>query len=177
MLFQKQDLRWQYFSPVGDRLAAFIRSEAWPPLIYFRFVIAVVFAGCTPTQQPTHFAGTDIHVVLTPSKVSPIELDVGELACGGAWSGKLFFHNNAAHAISFASIDPGCSCLAITDLPETIDPHATAVSNIRLDLRDDPEFSGGLGIPVAGFDSRGRKLFDMRVVVNVVARPSVAQTE
>ncbi len=81
----------------------------------------------------------------------------------------LLLENHSGFPITIARIDANCDCLTFQGALVTLESSRSARATLVVDLRDDPDFAGLLGVPVTGFDASGRAVFDA-VICTRVAR-------
>jgi len=92
---------------------------------------------------------------------------MGEVAQGGRRDATFTLTNSGTQAIQLARIDTSCSCLTV-DVPLHISPGEQVEGRAKLDLRDEPNFTGEVAIEITGWTSAGEQAF---LVVDAVCIP------
>ena len=122
------------------------------------FLLAAL--GC---NEKNAAQGPKTHLLLD---VSPASIDMGEVAPGGQKQATFSLTNSGSQAVELAKIDSSCPCLMV-DVPSRIAPGEQVVGRAKLDLRDEPNFTGDLAITITGRSRTGQLAFRMTVEVHV----------
>lgn len=161
-------------------LIAVVPRRLWPA---FGFVAigssAVVLAALVPRgsgsapRKRMSVPGQEPFVAGRPTATSPSSaatdvIDLGTIVAGGNIETRLHLVNPSDFSIDIASFRTSCPCLSVEIVERQIAPQQAGEAVARLDLSDDPGFTGGLCPEVEFFDAQGNKLFDRSVSVTVV---------
>jgi hypothetical protein len=91
--------------------------------------------------------------------VSPGTIEMGELTPGGRKEVGFFITNPGDASVTVGRIEASCACLRIELPTYLLMPEAMVSGRATIDLRAEPDFTGGLAIEVKGFDGSGTVLF------------------
>jgi hypothetical protein len=110
---------------------------------------------------------TEIVVRVDAPLGSPLTIDLGELNAERRIERPLLLENRSGADVTIARIDASCECVTLPGAQATIPARASTSATLIVDLTNDSTFQGTLGVPVQGFDSSGRQLFDLVVCTRV----------
>jgi hypothetical protein len=79
----------------------------------------------------------------------------------------LQFENRTGENLRIARIEASCSCVKFENAIAVFEPRQSANITLVVDLRDDTEFRGNLGVPATGFDENGREIFTLVICIRV----------
>jgi hypothetical protein len=97
---------------------------------------------------------------------NPARINMGEVAQGSCKDADFTLTNWGTRTIELARIDTSCPCLTV-DVPPRIFPGEQVEGRAKLDLRDEPNFTGDLAIEIRGWISAGEEAFLVVVAVRV----------
>jgi hypothetical protein len=132
----------------------------------------ITLAGCSAE------AGRQSEAAL-PSKrsglltVQPAVLDLGTVPQAGQKESAIELINPGTQAVRLAAVQSTCPCLVL-EAPEEIPAGSKTTARVLLDLREEPRFTGNLGITVEGTTPRGKTAFVCEVRVRIVPAASAA---
>lgn len=96
----------------------------------------------------------------------PSRIDMGNVRQGGRKQANFTLTNSGSRTIDLARTDSSCPCLTV-DVPLRIAPGEDVVGTAKLDLRDEPNFTGEVAIEIKGWTPAGEQAFlvvaDVRV--------------
>lgn len=91
-------------------------------------------------------------------EANPARIEMGEVAQGGRKEARFTLTNSGTRAIVLSRIETSCDCLSV-DVPLRVEPGEQVVGRVKLDLRDEPNFTGDLGIEIRGWNEASEKAF------------------
>lgn len=132
-------------------------------------------------RRPTHVAQSAPHGVTPPPKavpappwsavtIRPDPVDLGVIERGRPAEGSVLLQNNLSQPLALDRVNTSCPCIRFAPVPVTIGGGEAATLAVKFDPASDPEFGGGLGVEVVGYERDGREMFKTRVDLEV--RPS-----
>ncbi|OYV90486.1 MAG: hypothetical protein B7Z73_06060 [Planctomycetia bacterium 21-64-5] len=98
----------------------------------------------------------------------PTSFNLGSIRAGSAAEARIPLTNGANSWIEIANVHASCPCLSVLMAERRIAPRRTMYVTVRIDLVDEPDFTGGLCPELQLFDSNGRQLFLLAVNCDVV---------
>lgn len=107
-------------------------------------------------SPPTHFL----------LDANPARIQMGEVAQGGCKDATFTLTNSEAQTIELARIDTSYPCLTV-DVPLHISTGEQVEGRAKLDLRDEPNFTGEVAIEITGWTSTGDQAFLVVAAVRV----------
>jgi hypothetical protein len=133
--------------------------------------------ACTPSRgSPPPRLDESGRVSLSPA--TPLSL--GILSPGQPARGVLTLKNETADVVIVDHVTTSCPCISAAPLPLRLEPGATAKIVVSFDPTNEPDFRGGLGVEVKGFDQAGAALLrttvDLEVANAATGRPVKAET-
>lgn len=172
-LRRRQVRRFQRRAPSAERLTfCSALCEKWQNAILVLGVLwggSLLVAGCdgqgvARSVSPRSDNPGQSSLPLAPSE-SPLNL--GEVVAGGRKQRDFWLTNRTESLVEVAEIVTSCDCLTI-DLPNRdISPAQSVRGRVRLDLRQEPLFTGNLCIRVQGKGKLGQVVFTILVKVAV----------
>lgn len=150
------------------------RPSAAPLLFLWRARFAallIAVAGCSSSvaRSSVDTDRDETIVRLTFDPESPTQIDVGNMSDSRRIEKGFVIENRCNERIKIAHMKTSCDCLTFEGVEAPLDPKEIARATLVVDLRDDPDFRGSLGINATGYDARGRTVF-AAVVCTRVAR-------
>lgn len=91
---------------------------------------------------------------------------MGEVSRGGRKQAGFSLTNPGTQVIELARIESTCPCLTI-DVPRCLAPGEQVSGRAKVDLRDEPNFTGEVSVGVKGWTRAGELAFIARVEVRV----------
>jgi hypothetical protein len=97
---------------------------------------------------------------------NPARINMGTVAQGGRKQATFTLTNPGNRTIDLAKIDTSCPCLTV-DVPLRIPPSDKVEGRAKLDLSDEPNFTGEVAIEIKGWTSGGEPAFLVVAAVRV----------
>lgn len=97
---------------------------------------------------------------------NPARINLGEVAQGGRKDATFTLTNSGTRTIELARIETSCPCLTV-DVPLRIPPGEQVESRAKLDLRDEPNFTGEVAIEIRGWTKANEQAFLVTAAVRV----------
>jgi len=133
-------------------------------VVFSLLVGLVLAAGC-------HSAADNRQAVAAPPGplliANPAVLDLGTLQHGESREGTVEIANPTDKAVAIMELETDCSCLKVVLDAEVIPPRGSVAARVVVDMREEREFTGRLGIPVRGYGTPDAKAFGFQVTVLV----------
>jgi len=135
------------------------RSHSWRLGVFGLFFLPAGFLAASAGLQAS---GAALAIA------APRAINMGEVPASGCKEVAFTLTNSGPVPLIVARIETSCHCLKI-ELPNHIlAPGGQIIGNARLDLREEPNFTGSLSGEVRGMDGSGAVLFALVVNVEVV---------
>jgi hypothetical protein len=95
------------------------------------------------------------------------KVDLGWVSPGGTAKGSFTLKNSLKDVVSIDFIDSTCSCLRVDLANATLNPGESAIINLIVDLKSEPDFVGELLIKIKGFSSEKKIVFEVGATLRV----------
>ncbi len=92
---------------------------------------------------------------------------MGEVAQGGRKQAAFTLTNSGTETVELTRIETSCGCLSV-DVPLRVAPGQKVAGQVTLDLRDEPQFTGDLGIEICGWNDLGEKALFIVAGINML---------
>jgi hypothetical protein len=116
-------------------------------------------SGCFSAAASSNTAEEQIVIPVRINPDEPTQIDLGDMDVSRRIERSVLLKNIGNSPVSIARVDANCECVSVVGALVTIQPDQTASATLAVDLRDDPEFKGSLGVPTTGIDESGRPVF------------------
>jgi hypothetical protein len=107
-------------------------------------------------------AATDLPLIS-----SEAHIDLGTVPAGGQKECTVFLTNRTERAVEVSEVATSCDCLNVDLANPVVPPSGKVSARVRLDLRGEPEFTGGLRVLVNGKGKSKEAVFALAVAVTV----------
>jgi hypothetical protein len=88
-------------------------------------------------------------------------LNLGEVPAGGRKQCDFGLMNRTGSPVEVVQIETSCDCLTIALPSRVVSPDQKVEGRARLDLREEPRFTGKLSIRVRGKEKSGQAVFEL----------------
>jgi hypothetical protein len=95
-------------------------------------------------------------------------LDLGTLQHGESREGTVEITNPTDHAVAITKLETDCSCLKVVLDAEVIPPRGSVAARVVVDMSEEREFVGRLGMPVRGSLASSEVVLRFQVRLKVV---------
>ncbi len=96
----------------------------------------------------------------------PTTIDLDEVPRGGRKQAAFSLTNPGAQTIELARIESSCPCLTM-GVPRRLAPGEQVSGRVKVDLRDEPHFTGEVSVEIKGWTHTGELAFALVVEVKV----------
>ncbi|MEX2176516.1 MAG: hypothetical protein WD872_19280 [Pirellulaceae bacterium] len=134
-----------------------------------------LFCGCSSGDAATSTRAEQIVIPITAESGSPIRIDLGQLDASRKVERLVLIENRSGAARTIARIDASCECVSFQNALVLIEPNESARAILVIDLTDDPDFAGLLGIKATGFDAAGEPVFAAVISIRAGALESAGE--
>ncbi|MEX2173425.1 MAG: hypothetical protein WD872_03630 [Pirellulaceae bacterium] len=131
-----------------------------------------LFCGCSSGDAAPGTRAEQIVIPLSAQSGSPTRIDLGQLDASRKVERLVLIENQSAAPRTIARIQASCECLSFRDALVVIEPNQTARATLVVDLTDDPDFAGLMGIQATGFDPAGQPVFAAVISIRASALES-----
>jgi hypothetical protein len=128
-------------------------------------------SGCFSAAASSNTAEEQIVIPVGDNPDKATQIDLGDMDASRRIERSVLLKNISISPVSIDRVDANCECVTIVGALVTIQPHQTASVKLAVDLRDDLEFKGSLGVPTTGFDQGGRPVFSAVIRTRVGLQP------
>jgi hypothetical protein len=150
--------------PFRNELAQVLDMCVQHMMLLIATSVSMFGGGCSSAPAATSNRGlTEIIVRFDAPLDSPLTIDLGELNAERRIERPILLENRSGAEVTLARVETSCECVMLQGALATIPARASNAATLIVDLTNDPTFQGTLGVPVQGFDSSGRQLFDVVV--------------
>jgi len=137
-------------------------------VVFSLLVGLVLAAGC-------HSAADERQAVAAPPRplliANPAVLDLGTLQHGESREGTVEIANPTDKAVAITKLESDCSCLKVVLDAKVIPPRGSVAARVVVDMREEREFTGRLGMSVRAWDSSGSLALSFQVNVTMASYP------
>jgi hypothetical protein len=124
----------------------------------FRLLFVVTLCAGVSCESTDVDAPLDRPCLRYPAAISQ-SIDLGSIKQGQTKSFKILCVNDENDPIEIARYRSSCECVRLESLPLAIAPGGQEQVSVTVDLRDERDFSGELGVSLTCFGHEGDKLF------------------
>ena len=129
----------------------------------------VLLGGCSPAAVPSSIE-EGIVLPLTSEPESPTKIDLGEMDASRRIERSLQLENRSRAPVTITRIDASCDCVSFQGALAALEPNQSTQATVVVDLRNDPDFKGLLGVEATGLDASGRQVFAAVICTRVAQR-------
>jgi hypothetical protein len=116
-------------------------------------------SGCAPSSATAGVKRDEIVVSLPQEPNSPLKIDLGTIGASRLVEQPVVLQNCSNVPLTIARIEASCECLSFRGALGLLEPDKTIRATVVLDLRNDLEFKGLLGVEATGVDETGSPVF------------------
>lgn len=156
----------------GERAFTFCRPLFRAAGTWLSLLVILSAIGCNDRNAARGFNRTlesqsaqapSTHLLL---EATPSRIDMGEVAPAGRKQATFTLTNAGTRTIELARIETSCDCLSV-EMPSRVAPAEQIVCRAKLDLREEPDFTGDMAIEIRGRTSAGEQAFFVTADVRV----------